>query len=247
MIPPKRISWCTRRLIICCATVTIANSNAATNDKIIRLSMPGGRAVVEAVDWYKPLPDTVYTRGWATIYNDVTLAVPERLHHEAAGLLGNADFVELTKEQAKHFGFRTEPDAVLRSLMRKSKQSLAAAKGGRNPYESPTKHDTALYLEAKQSSIDEYTAEIKRYQKWMGRLKPYLIKSVAIQETHDYLRVRKWREDFDGILGSKDLVIYFGSPRVIGDLRFKMIRMPVVAYLPVKPRHVYTEITVPPG
>jgi hypothetical protein len=77
----------------------------------------------------------------------------------------------------------------------------------------------------------------------MGRLKPYLIKSVTFQESHQIAKAHE-REDFDGVLGARDLVLYFGASAVTGKSRFKMIRMPVVAYLPIKPRHVYTEMTL---
>lgn len=199
---------------------------------------------ISKVDWYKPTPNNLDTRGWATIYNNLTIAVPERLHREASTLLGKSEVIELTREQAKHFGFSNEPDSILRTLIHQSSESLAGSKRTNNPYEKPTKDETQGYLDAKRSLVNQYGAEIKRYQAWMDRLRPYLIRSVTFQETHDFIKVHGGPEDFWGILGPKDLVLYFGSSGVTSRSRFRMIRMPVVVYLPYKPRHVYTDMTL---
>jgi hypothetical protein len=216
--------------------MTIAGSDAAR-----------GEPVISKVDWYKPRPDNVDTRGYATVYNDLMIAVPDRLHREAIAVLGNSDLVELRKEQAKHFGFRAEPDSVLRSLIQQSTQDIRQSqKFAANVKTRRTEYSVLEFkkaVEGQQSLIKDSNAEIKRYQEWMGRLRPYLIRSVTFRESHDAHKVGQ-REDFDGIIGSGNLVIYFGSSGVTSNSRFRMIRMPVVAYLPIKPRHVYTEMTL---
>jgi hypothetical protein len=45
--------------------------------------------------------------------------------------------------------------------------------------------------------------------------------------------------NFDATLFAEDLVIHFGA---MGSGRVPMERCPVIAFLPTKPRHVYTTV-----
>ena len=76
---------------------------------------------------------------------------------------------------------------------------------------------------------EELNSQIATLREWEHQLKPYLIKAVALRET----------ELFEGTFFSEDLLIYQG---VMGHHPLPMMRMPVVAFLPEKPRHVYNAV-----
>ena len=70
--------------------------------------------------------------------------------------------------------------------------------------------------------------DIATLRAWEHRLKPYLLKAVALDD----------RSRFDGIYYSEDLMIYHG----VGQHPLSMMRMPVVAFLPRKPHRVYNDV-----
>ena len=223
-------------LSVCIVVLTFAGSDTANSDPAI-----------SKVDWYKPRPANLNVKGYATVYNELIVAVPARLHGEAIAALRTSDLIELTEAQARHFGFQEDPNAALRVINQRSardiwgSQALIKEMNARKNEYSP--HELQEAVQGQLALIRDKKAEINRYQAWMGRLKPYLIKAVTFQETHNAYKPYQ-REDFDGIFGADNLVIYFGSAGVTGNVRFKMIRIPVVAYLPKKPQHVYTEMTL---
>lgn len=237
MIPPNRsVSWL-RILALCCSAVTFATGFAATNEKVLRLPDPsGGWVEFRTVDWYKEPPNGIGANGHINIECELIVAVPQQLHHEAMTLIGANDAIEITKERAKHFGFRAEPDSVLRSLIQQSEEDrqrserqTAELRAGA-PNMSPERTKQTLQLQKSiRKGID---AKIERYQGWTGQLKPYLIKAVSFFDKE---------ESFSGRLNREGLVIEFGA--ALGrNARMTMKRMPAVVYLPQKPPHVYTEM-----
>lgn len=193
------------------------------------------------VDWYKPLPPAFVRSKRVDIYADLIVAVPHRLHREAVALLGNADAVELTKEQAKHFGFRAEADSLLRAhiqddmeRLRRIQRRRAELKAGHDPHVSA--REANQELQGRQFEVNKYTGEIKQYQAWVGRLKPYLTKAVTLASTPEVERSGFWGE-----VNSEDLAIVHSAS---GNQALPMKRMPLIIYLPAKPRHVYTGLSM---
>lgn len=236
---------CVRALTISALAVMIELSDSAicqTSGQIPRGPTSHQRFITTA-DWYKP-PSENLGRTRAEIDHDLIKGVPSHLHRESIALLGDAAVIDLTKEQAKHFGFQAEPDSILRTLIQNKAKGLrqlhawlADVKEGRTPY-SPSQ--AKKVVENQQSSVKRDNAEIKQCQQWIGQLKPYLIKSVTLQNTGEPRGVGG-TEGFDGYLTARDLVIVFGT---VGTQPVIMVRMPVVAYLPMKPRHVYTRLSM---
>jgi hypothetical protein len=201
----------------------------ATGQTVRNVPKPGiGTPFSSVVDWYKPVsPDFIHTKR-TVIYEDLIVPVPHRLHREAVALLGNAQVVELTKEQAKHFGFRADPDSVLLSVIRHNTERLRL-------FQTPTA-ESKQNREAEGFWVARYGTQIKQYQKWMGRLKPYLIKAVTLASIPDVER-----SGFSGELNQQDLEIVHSAA---GHQALPMKKMPIVVYLPFKPRQVYTSLSM---
>lgn len=193
---------------------------------------------ISTVDWYKEPPKHLNTSGAVLIINDLCMPVANHLRLEATALLGRTDVVEITREQASHFGFQADPDSVLRSLIRQSakeiretQQWLADAKAGRGRLRYSPREAEEIAQE-QQPLIKEKKADIREYQQWLGRLKPYLIRGVSLEG---------YGENFSGYLTAKDFVLVFGSVLEKGR-PLKIKNTPVVVYLPWKPSRVFTEM-----
>lgn len=181
------------------------------------------------VDWYRaPARDPDETPASKRIHITSALIenVPRSFHREATALLRSADIVEITPEQAKRFGFRNVSDVILKSLIQKNRARISELKSG-SP-ERDGSHGQAL-----ASLVKELDGESKQYEHWIGRLKPYLVKAVAFS----YLP-----QGFTGELISDDFIITFGTVLEGSGGRLVMVRMPTVAYLPKRPRRVFTDL-----
>jgi hypothetical protein len=87
-------------------------------------------------------------------------------------------------------------------------------------------------IEALQSGsypLNYLKVDVATLQKWRNELKPYLIKAVALDDLNR----------FEAGYYIDDLIVYQG---VMGHHPNPMMRMPVIAFLPKKPTHVYTEV-----
>jgi hypothetical protein len=240
MIPSKRISSCA--LAICSIAITIATGNAAPNEKVLRIPWRhGGYILISTVDWYKEPPENFGVdeeKNAALLYGDLAKVVPSSFRSEAVAMLASSDVVELTNEQARHFGFTANPDSVLRVMIHRmvkdvrwTQKWIADAEAGRGRLRYSPREAKQLSKE-QRPLIDAKNAEIKQFEKWMGRLKPYLIRGVGFNE-----------ESFSGLIVPKGLRLDFGGAfEVKGVLRLAMKKMPAVAYLPYKPPRVYTEM-----
>lgn len=242
MIPPRKSSRSVRALVICWAAASLTICHCGWSQTLLRFPNREGKdRLIATVDWYRPPakdPEDYPYSSRVFIIDDLIQNVPHQLHPEAVRMLANADVVELSLEKAKHFGFRTEPDSVLRTLIRKTKaemqgyqKKIAEYKAGRHPHISASQAKEDIKID--ESLVQEKTAEIKQYQEWMARLRPYLIKGVALT----YLP-----SGVDGyLIHSKDFILIFGTVLPpegghVGTLK----RMPTVIYLPKKPQRVFT-------
>lgn len=194
------------------------------------------------VDWFKPVPAAFVASKRTTLYEQLITAIPHRLHAEAVRLLGNASAVELTKQRAKYFDASSDPDRILRARihddvkrLNQAKQSVIKLKGRSNTDEASVREARVL-LEGNQWLIGKYADEIATYRSWLGRMKPYLLKAVTLASRADVERA-----GFSGELSTNDVLIIHPSA---GNKKLPMKRMPVVVYLPMKPQHVYTAVTM---
>jgi hypothetical protein len=238
MIPSKRTSI--RAFVICWAAVSLMICSSGRSQEVLRFPSPDGKAprLISTVDWYKPPaedPDGPVTPQRVYFGDDFIQNVPRSLHGEATVLLGKADVVGLTQQRAKHFGCQADPDSVLRLLIHKTNADVQGYQKQIADFEaghSPNPYYSRDEMKSAQRVAQEKRAEINQYQQWIGRLRPYLIKGVALT----YLR-----SGVDGyLIHSKDFVLVFGAvlPREGGHLTMK--RMPTVVYLPKKPQRVFT-------
>jgi hypothetical protein len=128
--------------------------------------------------------------------------------------------------------FRDEATTLLDNVdILELTKEQAAHFAGANPerlIESAIK-TTIEGIQSKQYPAGLLKVDVATLQKWRTELKPYLIKAVALDDLNR----------FDGGYYSDDLVIYQG---VMGHHPKPMMRMPVIAFLPKKPTHVYTEV-----
>lgn len=192
-----------------------------------------GPVYTTTVDWYKPLPDTWTGRGDVEIPHEFFAPVPKALREEATALLGEEDSIALTTEEAARFSPAMDPNAILQANIQERTQEL------RSYQDDPLNEADVLKRygadELKEEKLQRHNimkrlaSEIERSQQWENQLKPYLIKAVV-------LRVGGY---FGGAFFSDDLLVYFQG---MGSNGAPMERRPVVAFLPKKPRNVYTEV-----
>jgi hypothetical protein len=202
------------------------------------------QALIPTIDWYKEPPPKFGSTGFAEVYHELIVGVPAPLHGEAIALLGRADVVEITDSQSKHFGFHGEPSSILRSVVQENtkelhryeKRIVELRKGDPNLSPAEIKSEVKSF----EQLVLQARARIKEYERWQFRMKPYLVKSVALQNLHEPRRLQE-PEHFSGNITPKGLVIIFGT---VGKQPVKIIKMPVIAYLPYKPSNVYTELSM---
>jgi hypothetical protein len=227
-----------RTLAIVCAAMTFAGLHPGLAQTVLRLpEREGPPVLISTVDWYKPPardPENFPPAQRAFIYPELVQVVPVKLRREAAARLANAEILELTRDQARYFGFRVEADTALRSVIQGETKEIHTyqkhseelkARGSPSLSADQIKRDIRIGEEL----IKENVGVIRQYEEWMGRLKPYLIRAVGLFD----------EQNFDGYLISHDLILYFGTTPRPGQ-RLAMKRMPAVAYLPIKPQRVFT-------
>jgi hypothetical protein len=160
------------------------------------------------------------------------VSVPVALRQEATVLLGEVDALLLTNEQVAQFGVTTDADAILRARIDEVAEKL------RFFQEHPVDEDLLRrfgkreFDDMKKSHltiINELRVEAKQLSLLEHQLKPHLVKAVALQSGGT----------FSGTLVGKNLFVSFIA---MGSHAVPMERCPVIAFLPTKPRHVYTTV-----
>lgn len=181
------------------------------------------------VDWYHPPPEK-YRGVEAEISIPTELiggVYPYRME-EATALLGNAEIIEISKEQANHLSFVGDPRVVVQGLLKERRKKLDFLfKHPPHSRERYTPDTWEQILVTRQRVIAGVERDIKNYEEWQKGLKPYLIKAVSLGGgTVPF---------FGGIVSDTLFISHVG----VGQGPLPMKRMPVVAYLPGKPQHIY--------
>ncbi len=182
-----------------------------------------------SVDWYKPPPEE-YRKVDAEISIPTELVggvYPYRME-EAISLLGDAEIIEITKEQASHLSFVGDSVVVVRALLEKRTKKLTFLL--EHPPHSREKYNKEAWeqiLATNQRVIAGVEKDIKNYEEWQKGLKPYLIKAVCFGGATAPF--------FGGMVSDNLFISHIG----LGSQLLPMQRMPVVAYLPEKPKHIY--------
>ncbi|HWM23627.1 MAG TPA: hypothetical protein VNP98_02290 [Chthoniobacterales bacterium] len=183
------------------------------------------------VEWYKPPPESFDLSRGVRLPYQLFDAVPVALIEEATALLGDEDVIPLTTQQVTRFSSAVDPDAVLDTKIEEAKKKLLFFQ--ENPVDLTLLKQYGMsgeeQEERRRRMMEDLATEIKCLQEWERQLKPYLVKAVALQ-AGGY---------FSGVFVSQDLVIGFGA---MGSHPVPMERRAVVAFLPKKPRHVYTGV-----
>src|SRR5882724_5946544 len=127
MIPPKN-SGPYIGILFCCIAVTITHCDSAGAQTILKAApenLHDNRETATRVDWYKEPPRDFGSSGRVLeIPHGLLMPVARSLRREAIPLLKDGDAVSLTREQAKHFGFGSEPDDVLRLFIQRRREDL---------------------------------------------------------------------------------------------------------------------------
>jgi|GEM_PF-2986272 len=185
------------------------------------------------VDWYKPIPRSFNPDRGVALPSQLFSAVPIPLREEATLLLGPADIIPLTAEQVARFSSETDPNSVLQTKIQQAKEKLRffEEKGPVDPelVKRYGKHVMDEWKQSDQRIMEDLKREIRQLGELEHRLKPYLIKGVAL-EAGGY---------FSGTLISDDIVVRFEA---MGSHAVPMARCPVVAFLPQRPHKVYTTV-----
>jgi hypothetical protein len=194
-----------------------------------------GTVFTTTVDWYKPPPDTMKMDGGVEIPRQLIAPIREPLRQEATVQLGDDDTIRLTKEQATRFSPAADPNAVLQLITQERMQKLHFYRDHPVNEADVLNRHGADEVENQKSqhkhTMDRLSAEIAQLSQWQDQLKPYLIKAVVL----------KAGGSFSGAFFSDDLLITY---QAMGSAPAPMERRPVVAFLPKKPRMVYTEVSM---
>jgi hypothetical protein len=185
------------------------------------------------VDWYKPIPRRFGLERGISLPSKLFNAVPIALREEATLLLGTTDIIPLTGEQAARFSSKTDPDSVLCTQIEKAQEKLKFFQeiGPVDPelVKRYGKHEVDEWKKREQSIMEDLKREIKQLGQLEHRLKPYLIKGVALEAGGN----------FSGMQISENIVVRFDA---MGSHAVPMARCPVVAFLPQRPHKVYTTV-----
>ena len=204
------------------------NGDAATGES-------SASVFTTTVDWYKPPPDTVKTDGGVEIPRQFFAPVREPFRPEATARLVDGDSIALTIEQATRFSHAVDPNAVLQLSIQERMQKLRFFRDHPVNKADVLNRHGADELEKQESqhkqTMDRLSAEITQLGQWENQLKPYLIRAVVL----------KAGGSFSGAFFSDDLLIAY---QALGSAPASMERRPVVAFLPKKPRTVYTEVSM---
>lgn len=192
-----------------------------------------GPAFTMTVDWYKPAPSDEYFRNsflkGFQIPGELFVAVPFSLRDEATVLLGDNDIIPLTKEQAKQLSAAIDPSKIVQSITTEKREKLRffskpeRLTGSRGRQREEVKAGF-------QYSINHLSSEIQELERW-HHLQPYLIKAVGLETGGSFFGWQSISED--------ELMIVHGA---LGSHPVPMERRPVVAFLPRKPRKIYTAV-----
>jgi hypothetical protein len=204
----------------------------ASHDEDLVAPKSARRVFTTTVDWYKPPLNGLDSGLEKRIPYRLVVSPPTVLRREATVLLGGANIVLLTREQAMRFAGEIDPDAVLRADIDKQDEKLLFFQ--KNPLDEALlrrfgKRAFDQMKEDQQTMIRKLRSEIAQLCDWEHELKPYLIKAVALQTGGK----------FSASFHEEDLIIHFGG---MGSQGVPMERCPVIAFLPIKPRHVYTTV-----
>jgi hypothetical protein len=221
-------------LSVCCIAVTIAaqQTRGKVNDpSSLDGAVFGTAPFTSTVDWYKPPPGDWLkpSKCGLQIPRELIIGLPPSLHQRAISLLGDADFVPLTDEQTRQLAGQINPNAVLKSLIQQRTEKL------RFFSEHPPSGFRGRELERQKtlhhSIMSQLSSDIEQFRKWKDRLRPYLIKAVALQG----------RQGFGATFISDDLLI---EQVALGSHPLPMKKMPVVAFLPKEPHKIYTAVSM---
>lgn len=176
-----------------------------------------------AVDWHKPPPgDLKMSSTSPVVPTELITGVLKPKREEATTLLGQADIISINATQTRDLAGLRDPDTILGSLITKKKDRLHFFQSHPAPAFAEKQH---------RDVIENLRREIAQYRAWRHRLKPYLIKAVALN-----LEGR----GFNGTLVGKTLFVDQITP-IHGKVPMK--RMPVVGFLPLHPNKIYTTFT----
>lgn len=194
----------------------------------------GAKPTSTVVNWYHPAPEK-YRGVEAEISIPTELiggVYPYRVE-EATALLENVEIVEITEQQANRLSFLGDPRVVVQALLEERRKKVTFLV--KHPPHSREKYTTDTWeeiLASRQRVIAAVERDIKKYETWQKALKPYLVKAVSFGGA---------TVPFSGGIVSDNL---FVSHIGLGSEPLPIKRMPVVAYLPKRPVHVYHVLTM---
>lgn len=199
------------------------------------IALCGGQATTPAlsaspgIDWYNPPPQE-YSGVAAEILMPTELisgVYPDRIE-EATAILGRAIIMEITRGQATYLASVGDPAVVIAKQLEDAKTKMQVfIERHRRGHQDKPKEVREQLDDSDQQVIEKLKREIAGYEQWKADVKPYLIKAVSLGGGSGPF--------FGALVGDK----LFVSHVAVGRGLVEMKRMPVVAYLPKKPQHIY--------
>lgn len=184
-------------------------------------------------DWHKPPPRSLDATLKLRIPYGLITAVSAPRIGEATTLLGRTNVVALTVEQVAHLSSPTNPEAALQARIDEVTETIRLFRLPSNEAVDKLLVPSEIRAQKRRRiiDIDRLTVELRQLMNWKQGLKPFLIMAVALQAGGS----------FEGTLVDDKLVINFVA---VGSTAIPMERRPVIAFLPRKPRRIYTEVAM---
>jgi hypothetical protein len=200
------------------------------------------------IEWYRPEPGNPDERILIlpVTTSRMVVEISPAARDVAISKLANTEIVELTSEECRTFGVPFEPNQLIQDAIDRAnmdvKRALAYLK--RNPLDGSTFDDTYHSME---SLLAQSEMKIDHWKGLRGRLRPYLVRAVAVYNTKNQFFAALWRDSVrithssvvtnttNDSLRSHASIMFGANPR-------ETVKAPVVVYLEARPAHVYTGI-----
>ena len=190
-------------------------------------------AFTQASAWYLPRPqDLLASSSSIEVPALLAKAVPFPLRSEAAALLEHETMIRLSDQQLRHFWPEARPESNLQTVIAEGRKKLRYFET--NPPANDmnfTSEQRERMKRAAQGAIASISPQIRQYEQWAGRLKPYLVRGVALDEASGFFNGRLYPSAI--LIGH---ICYSSKP-------LAMHNVPVIIFLPEAPKQLYNTAT----
>lgn len=220
--------------------------NAQESDRSTR--MPSSTSSSE--EWYRPSPPNRDEKLLVlpVTVDRIVVPISRAVRDVAISKLANAEVMELSLEDCRTLGVPIEADQLIEDAIDKKKMDVKRALRylRLHPLDG-SRYDTTY--RAIEDGIAQSNTEIAHWKSLKGRVRPYLVRAVAVYNTENEffaslcqgsLTVTHWSK----ITDARNDPLRSHASIILNADSGQLQRAPVVVYLEKKPARLYTEIHI---